>query len=99
MSEEDVFFGTSSKTPLTSNDEIKKYFETVFAKYSLVNVELGTFQINELSNNGAVLTGFDKWNVAAGDKTFESIGRISITMALREGKWLIVSFHRSVIPN
>jgi hypothetical protein len=94
-----VFFGTSSKSPLTTNTDIKKYFADLFSSYATVNVELGAHYINELSTTSAVLTGFDKWTVSNGDHKREAIGRLTVAVAQRDGKWQIVGFQRSAMPN
>jgi uncharacterized protein (TIGR02246 family) len=94
-----VFFGTSSKTPLKSQTEIKQYFEDVFSSYSSVKVELGEHHIRELGAGSAVLTGFDKWTVSKGEVQREAIGRLTIAVAQRQGQWLIVGFQRSALPN
>lgn len=93
------FFGTTTKTLITTSEGIRQYFHVVFEKYAPLSVELGEVTVSDLSPDSAVLTGYDKWKVTIDGKPAEGIGRLSITIARREGEWRIVSFHRSVMPN
>lgn len=93
------FFGTSTKTLITSSDGIRKYFDVVFEKYAPLSVELGQVTVSELSPDSAVITGHDKWKVTTDGKAVEGIGRLSMVVARRDGQWRIVSFHRSAMPN
>ncbi len=93
------FFGTTTKTLVDSPEGIRQYFEAVFAKFAPLAVELGEVTVSELSADGAVITGFDKWKVTVAGKPAEGVGRLSIAVARRAGKWRIVSFHRSAMPN
>ncbi len=92
------FFGTSTTAMVKSADGIRKYFEGVYAKFSPLSVELGEVNVSTLSADSAVVTGYDKWKVTVGGKPLEGVGRLSIAIALRDGKWKIVSFHRSMMP-
>jgi len=60
---------------------------------------LGQVTVTELSADSAVITGFDHWKVTVNGAPVEAIGRISMAVAVRNGQWLIVSFHRSTMPN
>lgn len=93
------FFGTTTKTLVTSPDGIKKYFEAVYAKFAPLSVGLGQVTISELSPESAVVTGYDLWKVTFNGKPAEGSGRLSIAVALRDGQWRIVSFHRSMMPD
>lgn len=93
------FFGTTSKTLVGSSAGIREYFSGVFAKFAPLSVELGEVVVSELSADSAVVTGYDKWTVTIAGKPAEGVGRLSIAIALRDGQWRIVSFHRSALPN
>ena len=92
------FFGTSTQTLVSSPDGIKAYFEVVLKNYAPLSAALGQITVTELSSGSAVVTGYDKWQLTVDGKQVEGIGRLSIAIALREGRWEIVSFHRSAIP-
>jgi hypothetical protein len=93
------FFGTSTKTLISDAEGVKQYFAKVFQAYAPVNVELGQLTVTELSTDSAVITGFDRWKVTVNGAPIEAIGRISMAVAVRNGQWRIVSFHRSSMPN
>ena len=92
------FFGTSTQTLVSSPDGIKAYFEVVLKNYAPLSAALGQITVTELSSGSAVVTGYDKWQLTVDGKQVEGIGRLSIAIALRDGRWRIVSFHRSAIP-
>lgn len=93
------FFGTTTKTIVTSPDGIRKYFEEVYAKYAPLSVALGQVTVSELSPGSAVVTGYDQWKVTFNGKPADGVGRLNIAVAVRDGQWRIVSFHRSAMPN
>ena len=93
------FLGTSTKTLISDAQGVRNYFAEVFQAYAPVMVELGPATVTELSADSAVITGFDRWKVTANGAPVEAIGRISMAVALRNGQWRIVSFHRSTMPN
>jgi hypothetical protein len=93
------FFGTSTKTLITDADGIRNYFAKVFQAYAPVMVELGQVTVTELSADSAVITGFDRWKVTLNGAPVEAVGRINLAVAVRNGQWRIVSFHRSSMPN
>ncbi len=55
--------------------------------------------VHHLADELAAVIGFDRWKVTANGSPVEAIGRISMTVAVRNGQWRIVSFHRSTMPN
>ena len=93
------FFGTSTKTLISDAEGVRNYFAKVFQAYAPVMVELGQVTVTELSADSAVIAGFDRWKVTVNGSPVEAIGRISMTVAVRNGQWRIVSFHRSTMPN
>jgi hypothetical protein len=93
------FFGTSTKALISEAEGVRQYFSKVFQAYAPVKVELGQVTVTELSSDSAVITGFDRWQVTVNGAPVEAIGRISMAVALRNGQWKIVSFHRSSMPN
>ena len=93
------FFGTSTKTLISDADSVRNYFAKVFQAYAPVMVEMGQVTVTELSADSAVITGFDRWKVTVNGAPVEAVGRISMAVAVRNGQWRIVSFHRSTMPN
>jgi uncharacterized protein (TIGR02246 family) len=93
------FLGTSTKTLISDAQGVRQYFANVFQAYAPVMVELGQVTVTELSADSAVITGFDRWKITVNGAPVEAIGRISMAVAVRNGQWRIVSFHRSTMPN
>ena len=93
------FFGTSTKTLIFDAQGVRQYFAKVIQAYAPVKVELGQVTVTELSADSAVITGFDRWKVTVNGAPVEAIGRLSMVVAVRNGQWRIVSFHRSAMPN
>ena len=93
------FFGTTTKTLISDAQGVRQYFEKVIQAYAPVKVELGQVTVTELSADSAVITGFDRWKVTVNGAPVEAIGRLSMAVAVRNGQWRIVSFHRSTMPN
>ncbi len=93
------FFGTTTKTLISDTEGVRQYFLKVFQAYAPVKVELGQVRVTELSSDSAVITGFDRWQVTVNGAPVEAIGRISMAVAVQNGQWKIVSFHRSALPN
>ncbi len=92
------FFGTTTKTVISSIDGIKNYFSAAFAAFSPLNLSLGPVTVSALSATSAVITGYDKWHVTAEGKPNEMIGRLTLVVQEVQGGWRIVSFHRSAMP-
>jgi hypothetical protein len=92
------FFGTSTQTLVNASDGIRDYFDVVLRNYAPLSAALGQITVSELSSSSAVVTGYDQWQLTIEGKQVENIGRLSIAIALRDGHWQIVSFHRSAIP-
>jgi hypothetical protein len=93
------FFGTTTKTLISDAQGVRQYFANVIQAYGPVKVELGQVTVTELSVDSAVINGFDRWKVTVNGAPVEAIGRISLAVAVRNGQWRIVSFHRSAMPN
>ena len=92
------FFGTSTQVLVNASDGIKEYFDVVLKNYAPLSAAIGQITVSELSPSSAVVTGYDQWQLTIEGKQMESIGRLSIAIALRDGRWQIVSFHRSALP-
>ena len=92
------FFGTSTQTLVNASSGIRDYFDIVLKNYAPLSAALGQATITALSSSSAVVTGYDQWQLTIEGQQVESIGRLSIAVALRDGRWQIISFHRSAIP-
>ena len=92
------FFGTSTQTLVNASSGIRDYFDIVLKNYVPLSAALGQVTVTALSSSSAMVTGHDKWQLTIEGKQVESIGRLSIAVARRDGCWQIISFHRSAIP-
>ncbi len=92
------FFGTSTQALVSSPEGIREYFELVLKNYAPLSAALGQITVSELSSGSAVVTGYDEWQLTVDGEQVTGIGRLSIAIALRDGRWAIVSFHRSAMP-
>ena len=96
----DVFFyGTSTKTLITSIEGIRQYFEQAFAQLQPLFMSLDNKKMLSVSEDVMLLACSDKWSVTLDGQQQIMFGRLVLTAAIRQGEWKIVSFHRSVMPN
>ncbi len=93
-----IFYGTSTKTLITSRDGIKQYFEQAFAQLQPLSMSIDNKKMLSVSDDVMLLACSDKWSVTLDGQQQIMFGRLVLTAAIRLGEWKIVSFHRSVMP-
>ena len=93
-----IFYGTSTKTLISSIEGIRQYFEQAFAQFQPLSMSLDNKKILSVSYDAMLLACSDKWSVTLDGKQQVMFGRLVLTAAIRRGQWKIVSFHRSVMP-
>ena len=94
-----IFYGTSTKTLITSRDGIKQYFEQAFAQLQPLSMSIDNKKMLSVSDDVMLLACSDKWSVTLDGQQQIMFGRLVLTAAIRQGEWKIVSYHRSVMPN
>ena len=94
-----IFYGTSTKTLITSIEGIRQYFEQAFAQLQPLFMSLDNKKMLSVSEDVILLACSDKWSVTLDGQQQIMFGRLVLTAAIRQGEWKIVSFHRSVMPN
>ncbi len=94
-----IFYGTSTKTLITSSDGIRQYFEQAFAQLQPLSMSIDNKKMLSVSDNAMLLACSDKWVVKLDGQQQVMFGRLVLTAAIRQGQWKIVSFHRSVMPD
>ena len=94
-----IFYGTSTKTLITSSNGIRQYFEQAFAQLQPLFMSLDNKKMLSVSEDVMLLACSDKWSVTLDGQQQIMFGRLVLTAAIRQGEWKIVSFHRSVMPN
>ena len=93
-----MFYGTSTKTLITSSEGVREYFEQAFAQLQPLTMSVEDKTIQYVSDDVMLLACTDKWSVALDSQQQIMFGRLVITAAIKQGAWKIVSFHRSVMP-
>ena len=93
-----IFYGTSTKTLITSSEGIRQYFEQAFAQLQPLTMSIENKKMLSVSDDVMLLACTDKWSVALDGQQQIMFGRLVMTAAIKQGAWKIVSFHRSVMP-
>ena len=93
-----IFYGTSTKTLITSSAGIRQYFERAFAQLQPLSMSIDNKKMLSVSDDVMQLACSDKWSVTLDGQQQVMFGRLVLTAVIRQGQWKIVSFHRSVMP-
>lgn len=93
-----MFYGTSTKTLITSSEGIRQYFEQAFAQLQPLTMSIENKKMLSVSDDVMLLACSDKWSVTLDGQQQIMFGRLVMTAAIKQGAWKIVSFHRSVMP-
>jgi ketosteroid isomerase-like protein len=92
-----MFYGTSTKTLITSSEGVRQYFEQAFAQLQPLTMAVTDKKIS-FANDVMLLACTDKWSVTLNGQQQIMFGRLVMTAAIKQGAWKIVSFHRSTLP-
>ena len=93
-----MFYGTSTKTLITSSESIRQYFEQAFTQLSPLTMSIEDKKIQYVSDDVVLLAFSDSWAVTLDGQQQIMFGRLVMTAAIKQGAWKIVSFHRSTLP-
>jgi hypothetical protein len=93
-----IFYGTSTKTLITSSEGIRQYFEQAFAQLQPLAMTVSDKKIS-FANDVMLFACTDQWSVTLDGQQQIMFGRLMMTAAIKQGAWKIVSFHRSVMPD
>jgi uncharacterized protein (TIGR02246 family) len=94
-----IFYGTSTKTLITSSEGIRQYFEQAFAQLQPLAMNIVEKKIRFANAGVMLLACTDEWSVTLDGQKQVMAGRLVLTAAKRQEEWKIVSFHRSVMPD
>ena len=94
-----IFYGTSTKTLITTSEGIKQYFEQAFVQLQPLTMSINNKKMLSISCDVMLLACSDKWSVTLDGQQQIMLGRLVLTAAIKQGEWKIVSFHRSVMPD
>jgi uncharacterized protein (TIGR02246 family) len=93
-----MFYGTSTKTLITSSESIRQYFEQAFTQLQPLTMSIEDKKIQSVSDAVMLLACSDSWTVTLNGQQQIMFGRLVMTAVIKQGAWKIVSFHRSVMP-
>jgi ketosteroid isomerase-like protein len=93
-----MFYGTSTKTLITSSESIRQYFEQAFAQLQPLSMSIDNKKMLSVSEDVMLLACSDKWSVTLDGQQQVMFGRLVLTAGIKQGEWKIVSFHRSLMP-
>jgi len=94
-----MFYGTSTKTLITSSEGIRQYFEQAFAQLQPLAMNIVEKKIRFANAGVMLLACLDSWTVTLDGQKQVMAGRLVLTAAKQQEEWKIVSFHRSVMPD
>ena len=92
-----LFWGTSTKTLGTDSNGPRTYFASLAGGKPGVNVASTLdYSVREVAGGIQLLSGTWQVNIAGRDS--KPVFRLSMAVAMRNGKWKIVQFHNSAMP-
>lgn len=94
-----LFLGTSSKTVVTSSEEIRKYFEQALLNNRPRGARIDSYSATILSDSAVLFTGMDTLTGVRDRVPYSGNGRVTFVIAKRAAEWQIVHFHRSALPS
>jgi uncharacterized protein (TIGR02246 family) len=92
------FFGTGSKTLVTTPAQIRSYFETGLQRDKPRGAELREPSVRVASDNVVIITGLDSVSGTKDGSIYHAEGRVTFVVEKRGSNWQIVHFHRSTMP-
>jgi uncharacterized protein (TIGR02246 family) len=92
------FFGTGSKTLITTPAQIRSYFETGLQRDKPRGAELREPSVRVASDNVVIITGLDSVSGTKDGSIYHAEGRVTFVVEKRGSNWQIVHFHRSAMP-
>ena len=93
-----LFFGTGSKSLVTSPAQIRSYFEAALQKDKPRGAELLDHSVKVVSDQLVIVSGLDRVSGTKDGNVYHSDGRVSFVLEKRGESWQIVHFHRSALP-
>jgi uncharacterized protein (TIGR02246 family) len=93
------FFGTGSKTLVSTPEQIRSYFEAALQKDKPRGAELHAPSVQVISDDVVIVTGLDSVSGTKNGSVYHTEGRVSFVIEKRGADWQIVHFHRSAVPS
>ena len=92
-----LFFGTGSKTLVSTPEQIRSYFGGL-QKDKPRGARLLEHSVKVISENVVIVTGLDQVSGTKDGSVYHADGRVSFVLEKRGSGWKIVHFHRSAVP-
>jgi uncharacterized protein (TIGR02246 family) len=92
------FFGTGSKTLVSTPAQIRSYFETGLQRDKPRGAELREPSVRVASDDVVIITGLDSVSGTKDGSVYHAEGRVTFVVEKRGADWQIVHFHRSAMP-
>jgi uncharacterized protein (TIGR02246 family) len=93
-----LFFGTGSKTLVSTPEQIRSYFEAALQKDKPRGARLLEHAVRVVSDDVVIVTGLDRVSGTKNGTVYYADGRVSFVLEKRGATWQIVHFHRSTVP-
>jgi uncharacterized protein (TIGR02246 family) len=92
-----LFFGTGSKTLVSTSEQIRSYFSGL-QKDRPRGAQLLEHSVRVVSDDVVIVTGMDQVSGTKDGSVYHAQGRVSFVLEKRGSAWQIVHFHRSTVP-
>jgi uncharacterized protein (TIGR02246 family) len=92
-----LFFGTGSKTLVTTPGQIREYFQSL-NRDKPRGAQLLEHAVKVISDDVVLVTGVDRVTGVKEGNPYQADGRVSFLLEKRGTSWKIVHFHRSALP-
>jgi uncharacterized protein (TIGR02246 family) len=94
-----LFYGTGSKSLVTTPEGIRSYFETGLNRDKPRGAQLLEHSVQVVSDEVVVVTGKDRVSGTKDGSVYYAEGRVTFVLQKRGSSWLIAHFHRSTMPS
>ena len=81
-----IFYGTSTKTLITSSEGVRQYFEQAFAQLQPLAMSIDNKKMLSVSDDVMLLACSDKWSVTLDGQQQVMFGRLVLTAAISQGE-------------
>jgi ketosteroid isomerase-like protein len=93
-----VFFGTYSRSAITTTEGVRAYFEQVLRNNKPHDATLRDTEIQVLNDSVVVISALDSHGGVVNGDRLTSEGRVTFVLQALPSGWFITHFHRSPVP-
>lgn len=91
------FFGTGSKTLVTTPEQIRSYFQGLHRDKPR-GARLDSPSVQVVSDDVVIVSGIDRVSGTKDGSVYHAEGRVTFVLHKRGPAWQIAHFHRSTVP-